>query len=205
LAISKEPKLVYRRGRRPKGLVFKNRRLDQSSFEYKDFPQTIHGRAVLSYDTESINVQKVLTKVLKELNGLQLDTSISLADREGYFSGQTVFEVGVANGDYFIHLDRLEERLMNKLMAEQGVLPTIDFLVLARYSIKDRDKHPIRMDSYLIRTITSEYSTEIYLSHEKGIRRLNPDELIMMIAKELDRELKASYNASVKVESLRTA
>ena len=205
MTVWKEPKLVYRRGRRPKGLVIKNRKLNQSSFEYNSFPQTIHGRAVLSYDTESINVQKVLTKVLKELNGLQLDTSISVADREGYFTGRIVFEVGVANRDYFICLDRLEERLINRIMAEQGILATIDFLILARYSIQDQKKHPIRMDSYLVRTIASEYSMELYLSHEKGIRRLNPDELIMMIARGLDRELKASYNASVKVESLRTA
>jgi hypothetical protein len=37
---------------------------------------------------------------------------------------------------------------------------------------------------------------EVYLSHEKGIRRLNPDELITMIAKELNRQLKDGYGAN---------
>jgi hypothetical protein len=205
LADWNEPRLVYRRGRRPKGLVLKNRRLDRSSFQYKNFPQTIHGRAVLTYNVENKVVQKVLTRILREFNKLQLDTSISLADREGYFDGQIVFEVGVANENYFKYLDSYEERLINETIAKQGVLSIFDFLIVARYVVKDHDRHPVRMDSYLVRFIASEYSMELYLSHERGIRRLNPDELIMMIAKELDHQLKIGYNTSLKMESLRTA
>lgn len=200
-----KPKLVYRRGRRPKGLVLKSRRPDRSSFQYKNFPKTIHGRAVLTHNTENIIIQKVLIKILREFNRLQLDTTISLADREGYFDGQIAFEVGVANENYFKYLDSYEERLTNETIAKQGALSIFDFLIVARYLVKDHERHPVRMDSYLVRFIASEYSMEVYLFHEKGIRRLNPDELIMMIAKELDRQLKAGYDASLKIESLRAA
>jgi len=202
---NKEPKLVYRRGRRPKGLVVKRTRLDRSSFQYNAFPQTIHGRAVLRYGAENAAVQRVLIRILRELNRLRLDAPITVADREGYLDGQIAFEAGVANEDHFNYLDGYEERLMNETIVKQGVLSVLDFLIVARYLVKDQERHPIRTDSYLIRFIVSEYSMEVYLSHEKGIRRLNPDELIMMIAKELDRQLKASYNLGVKIESLRTA
>ncbi len=201
----KDSKIVYRRGRRPKGLSVTRSKPDRSSFQYRNFPQTIHGRAVLSYDTESVNVQKILIKILRELNRFQVDTSITLAGREGYLEGKIAFEVGIANGNHFNYLDSLEERLINEVIEKQGTLPIADFLIVLRYMLKDRDRHPIRTDSYLLRFIASEYAMEMYLFHEKGIRRVNPDELIGMIAKELNRELRATYSASVKVEALRSA
>ncbi len=201
-----EPKLVYRRGRRPKGLKPVSRRPDRSRFQYRTFPQRIHGRAVLNYSTENAAIQKILIKILKEFNKLRLDTSISVADREGYLDGWIAFEVGIANNNYFSYLDGLEERLVNDIITKQGTLPIVDFMIVARYLVNDRQRHPIRTDSYLLRFIASqEYTMEAYLSHLKGIRRVNPDELIMMIAKELDRQSKASYDMGVKIELLRTA
>jgi hypothetical protein len=95
---------------------------------------------------------------------------------------------------------------MNEAIAKQGALSIVDFLIVAKYQVRDHERHPVRRDSYLVRFIVADqYSLEVYLSHEKGIRRLNPDELIMMIAKELDRELKASHNASLKIDQLRTS
>jgi len=205
LAESKESRLVYRRGRRPKGLVLKRKRLDRSSFQYAGFPQTIHGRAILTYDVDSTTLQRTLIRILKEFNKLRLDTSISLADREGYFDGEITFKVGVANEQYFCYLDNYQERLVSEFLTKQGTLPILDFLVVARYLLKDQERHPIRTDSYLVRLITSEFQMEVYLSHEKGIRRLNPDELITMIAKELNRQLKTGYGANLKIESLRAA
>jgi len=159
----------------------------------------------MTYDADSTTLQRTLIKILKEFNKLRLDTSISLADREGYFEGEITFEVGVANEQYFCYLDNYQERLVSEFLSKQGTLPIIDFLVVARYLLKDQDRHPIRTDSYLVRFITSEFQMEVYLSHEKGIRRLNPDELITMIAKELNRQLKTGYGASLKIESLRAA
>jgi len=205
MAESKGLRLIYRRGRRPKGFVLKRRKPDRSSFQYQRFPQTIHGRAVLRHGLENTVVQKILIKVMRELNRLSLDTSISLADREGYVDGQIEFEVGIANETYFNYLDSLEERMINEIMTKQGTLPIVDFLTIAKYLVKDQDRHPVRTDSYLLRFIASEYSMEVYLSHEKGIRRLNPDELLIMIAKALDRELRTNYNTGVKIESIRTA
>ena len=205
MAESKESRLVYRRGRRPKGLVLKRKRLDRSSFQYAGFPQTIHGRAILTYDVDSTTLQRTLIRILKEFNKLRLDTSISLADREGYFDGEITFKVGVANEQYFCYLDNYQERSVSEFLTKQGTLPILDFLVVARYLLKDQERHPIRTDSYLVRFITSEFQMEVYLYHEKGIRRLNPDELITMIAKELNRQLRTGYGANLKIESLRAA
>lgn len=201
----KEARLVYRRGRRPKGLSVKRSKPGRSSFQYNNFPQTIHGRAVLRYDTESLNAQRILIKLLREFNRFQVHTSITLADREGYLEGQIAFEVGIANGDHFNYLDGLEERLVDEVIAKQGTLPIADFLIVLRYILKDHQRHPIRADSYLLRFISTEYTMEMYLFHEKGIRRVNPDELMGMIAKELNRQLRSTCNTSLKVEALRAA
>jgi succinyl-CoA synthetase beta subunit len=53
--------------------------------------------------------------------------------------------------------------------------------------------------------LRTEYLENVLFVPLKGIRRLNPDELITMIAKELRRQPKTGYGANLKIESLRAA
>ncbi len=171
---------------------------------FPGFPTRIHGKSTLSHRVEASLLQKALLKALRQMNQRVVDTLISIADRPGYFEGEMGYEVGIAEGECFNYLDDSEEKRVIDLVAERGPLPSLDTLIIVKYSVKNGRKHSLRFDWYLARLFFFPGEMEIHLFHEKGIRRVNPDELIAHVVDALNKELKVEDFPEVKISNMQT-
>lgn len=126
---------------------------------------------------------------------------ISVADRDGYSSGVVTFKVGVGNKIGFDRLDAREEERLLRRIVERGPFQTLDLTFNISYSIRDGRKHNVRGDQYLARMLFSPERAGLLLHHLKGLRRVQPDELIQILTSTINTELAREGYKEVEVES----
>jgi len=170
---------------------------------YPSFPTLIHGDAILTHDVDVTVLQECFVQAISKMNMETIEMKLSIADRSGYFPGETRFEVRIAEGSSFRCLDpRMKRRIIEYLRA-RGEFSTFDYSLTIRYRIKDDMRHSLHCDRYIVRHLFFEDQMEIQLSHEKGIRRLNPDEVITMLVKRINDELGRGNKRQLKIEKMR--
>ena len=170
---------------------------------YSSFPAIIHGDAILTYDVNVKVLQECIVQAISKIHMEKIETTLSAADRSGYFPGETRFEVRIAEGSSFRILNpRMKRRIIEHLRA-QGEFSTFDYSLTIRYRIEDDMRHSLHCDKYVVRLLFFEDQMEIQLFHEKGIRRLNPDEVITMLVKRTNDELEKRDERQLKIEKMR--
>ncbi len=148
--------------------------------QYEHFPKTVHGSAFFSTLTSTKTTQQTLVNVLCSINRERLkfeDITDSIAE-----NCTVIFEFGIADGNGFTYLNA--EETTKTLKAIRGTpLRTLDFLCDARY-YRDPDikKTALRFDYYMLRFVFDLQQLEMVISHEKGPRRISPEELIQFVA-----------------------
>jgi len=171
---------------------------------YSSFPALIHGNAILTHDVNVASLQECVVQVISRMNLEKVETALTVADRSGYFPGESRFEVRIAEGSSFRRLNsRMRRRIVEYLRA-RGEFSTFDYSLTIRYRIKDDMKHSLHCDKYLVRHLFFENQMEIQLFHEKGIRRFNPDEIITMLVKRINDELGRKKQSQLKIERMRS-
>jgi len=170
---------------------------------YPSFPTLIHGDVILTHDVNLSVLQECVVQAIVNMNVEKVETALSVADRSGYFLGETRFEVRIAEGLSSRSLNlRMKKRIIEYLRARGG-FSTFDYSLTIRYRIKDDMRHSLHCDKYLVRHLFFEDQMEIQLFHEKGIRRLNPDEVITMLVKRINDELGKRSERQLKIEKIR--
>ena len=153
------------------------------------FPTILHARASLSFDINPASLQKALVSALSSLRENPVSRMITVADRCGYSNGSAHFKVGVGNGEGFDILDEKEKERVLDRIENRGAFESIDLAVHIHYTVDDGRRHKIHQDHYVIRLVFEPGRVEALIHHMKGIRRVDPAELIDFITTQLNSEL----------------
>ncbi len=148
--------------------------------QYEHFPKTIHGSICFSTSTSTKTTQQTLIETLCSINHEKLkfqEVTNSVAE-----NCTVIFEFGIADGKGFNYLNAEETR--KTLRVIRSTPPrTLDFLCDTRY-YRDPDvrKTALRFDYYMLRFAFDPRQVEIMISHEKGPRRIAPEEIINFVS-----------------------
>lgn len=166
------------------------------------FPTILHARASLSFDMNPASVQKALVSALSSFRKNPVSRMITVADQEGYSNGSAHFKVGVGNGEGFDILDVKEkERLLDRI-ENRGAFESLDLAVHISYTVADGRRHKIHQDHYVIRLVFEPGRFEALIHHMRGIRRVDPAELIDLITTQLNSELTREKFPAISVDRI---
>jgi len=129
---------------------------------------------------------------------------LSLSAHPGYLDGTVGFRVGVGNHEGFDILDsREEDRVLRRLEA-RGVFQTLDFSLDLHYKVRGPSKHRVQKDRYMTRMSFQPDRVELLIHHLKGLKRVQPDELVHFLLSLLNKELAKKGYREVELETLQT-
>ena len=112
--------------------------------------------------------------------------------------------MGVGNGDGFDVLDSREEERVLRRIENRGSFNTLDLAFQLHYSVNDNRQHRVHEDHYILRLVFQPGRVEVLVHHLKGVRRVEPDELIRLIIRELNVELTRGRYGQVELDSVDT-
>lgn len=84
----------------------------------------------------------------------------------------------------------------------RGSFNTLDLAIQLHFSVSDRRKHRVHEDHYILRLVFQPGKVELMVHHLKGVRRVEPDELIRLIIQELNVELVRDRYGQVTLEDV---
>jgi hypothetical protein len=175
---------------------------DQWLGSLHSFPTVLHARASFSFDINSLSLQKALFRALSSLQASSMPREITVADQDGYENGRLGFKIGIGNGEGFDILDsREEERLLNRV-ENDGPFNTIDVAIHLHYAIEDGRRHKPHEDHYIVRLVFEAGIFEVLVHHIKGIRRVDPDELVRLVLLQLNSELACDNLSGLNLEAV---
>jgi hypothetical protein len=166
------------------------------------FPTVLHARASFSFDINPESLQKALVSALASLQSTPKPREITVADRDGYLKGQLLFRLGVGNGDGFDVLDSKESDRVLDRIENRGPLNILDLAFQLHFSVDEDRLHRIHEDHYLLRLVFQPGRVEILAHHLKGVRRVEPDELIRLLIQELNVELTRNRYGQIELEAI---
>jgi len=166
------------------------------------FPTVLHARASFSFDLNTLSLQKALFSALSSLRATSLPQEITVADRDGYERGRLEFEIGIGNGEGFDILDSKEEQRLLERVENRAPFDMIDVIFHLHYKIEDGRGHKPHEDHYLMRLVFQAGMFEVLIHHVKGIKRVDPGELVKLILGELNSELGRAGLAGLNLESV---
>ena len=152
---------------------------------FDNFPIFVHKTKTFKINAPSGRAQQNVIEALHGLNGKEISSSGTF---DGIDAGlKVIFEVGVADGVNFNYLDDLElKRCLNHLKGG-GDFKVLDFFFVNRYYKVDNKRRmkPLKFDYQLIRFEFSNKNLIIKVYHERGPRRIQLEELIDFLAKQI--------------------
>ncbi len=166
------------------------------------FPTVLHARGSFLYDVNPDSLQKI---IILAMTGLQKDerrTKITVADRPGYFEGIVKFRLGIADGDGFDVLDAHEEDRVLKRIENLSSFNILDLAFNLDYRVRDGTVHRIHRDRYILRLVFHPGRFEILVHHLRGLRRIEPDELVRLFVDQINSVLARARYGQVELESL---
>ena len=164
------------------------------------FPTVLHARASFSFDINPESLQKALVFALASLRTNPKPREITVADQDGYLKGQLLFRLGIGNGDGFDILDSKEEERVLHRIENRGSFNSLDLAIQLHYSVGDGRKHSVHEDYYILRLVFEPGRVEVLVHHLKGVRRVEPDELIRLLIQELNVQLTRDRYSQVELE-----
>lgn len=173
--------------------------------EFINFPDTIHGRSLISFKCPLLRMQRAVVEMMLSLNGLEKRRLLSISGFPNEIEGVMRFEVGIADGVFFDNLsEAVASRLVQYLSSNNGS-HVLDFLLVATYYYEREEKvRPLRFDHHQLRFFFDTRTIEVLLHHVRGTRRLPLDELLLIMLEELISKAEREHLGEVKVEALRT-
>jgi hypothetical protein len=166
------------------------------------FPTVLHGRASFSFDINVESLQKALVQALSSLSETPVSKEISIANLEGYLQGKVTFKIGIGNGEGFDLLDSSEiERVLNRI-ENRGPFDTLDVVLHLHYGIENDRIHKVHEDQYVTRLVFRPGRVELLIHHLKGIRRIDPQDLIELLLGQLNTEMSRARLPEVELEQV---
>ena len=170
----------------------------------EQFPTVLHARGSFLYDVNPDSLQKIIVSAMTGLQKDRRPTRITVADSPGYFEGVVKFRLGVANCDGFDVLDAHEEDRVLKRIENLGSFNILDLAVDLDYKVNDSRLHKIHRDRYILRMVFQTGRFEILVHHLKGLRRVEPDELVRIFIDQINSVLARGRYGQVEIESLKS-
>lgn len=168
------------------------------------FPAVLHARASFSFDVNSESLQKALVAALSSLLRVSMPREITIADRAGYSKSRVLFKIGVGNGDGFDIFDRKEEERVLGRIESLGPFNFLDLAFDLHYAVEDGRKHKVHGDYYLVRMVFQPGRVELLVHHGKGVRRIEPDEMVGLIVRELNSQLDQRGFSELELETIKS-
>jgi hypothetical protein len=193
------PSTVRRHGKR--------RRYERNELGiFTNFSPMIHGFAKASFTCHTHEAQQVLLDTFEELNGHQETRNLSVGEREGEIDGRMGFEVGLAEGNFFVYFDKETSAGLASFLEQQKRFRPLDFLLIATYYYTRKEKEvPLKFDYHILRFLFGHNELDVVLHHVKGTRRLPIDELLTMFFDRFERKVKERHLGTAIVKQIRTA
>jgi hypothetical protein len=110
--------------------------------------------------------------------------------------------LGIGNGDGFDILDSKEEKRVLHRIENHGPLNVLDLAFQLHYSLGDGRRHRVHEDHYILRLVFQPGRVEVLVHHLKGVRRVEPDELIRLIIQELNIVLTRDRYGQIELEAV---
>lgn len=148
---------------------------------YTNFPQHIHGILRFKASTSTKKLQQIIVSTIHELNTKHQPLNYSV-------DGIMRFEFGIADGEDFNYLDGEEVEKTLKALNE-GEIRVLDFFcVICYYRIEGLVRKPLKFDYYMLRMIFDKGGLEVRVFHERGPRRVAPEELAEFIINKVNEK-----------------
>ena len=170
----------------------------------EQFPTVLHARASLVYDVTVETFQKILVRCLLQLQESIRPIELSLSDQKGYLDGTVGFRIGVGNREGFDILDANEEDRVLRRILSKGVFSELDFSLDLHYKVRASTRHRVARDRYLARLSFRPGRAELLVHHLKGLRRVDPNELVQFFVRTINAELDKKGYGGVELEDLKT-
>lgn len=156
---------------------------------YENFPAVIHGVSRFTYGCTEKELKQAVLRVIHRLNQEKRDLkAVSL-----FSTSKCVvsFEFGVAEDSTFNYLDEEElNRFRKELARAREKLSTLDFFCVIRYHVlKEGKRVPLKFDYNLLRFVFKGNEVEIQIFHERGIRRVPPEDFANFIIEQIGKEI----------------
>lgn len=155
---------------------------------YKNFPENVHGIALVQYKNTPKRLQQVILRTFYCLN--QENSDLSALTPYLKRNCKIGFEFGVSDGIDFRFLDQKELDQCLELLKEAEV-ETLDFFFVVRYHfVRDNGKRiPLRFDYHVIRLLFQEGNLEMRIRHERGTQRVSLDDLTEFLISQINLAL----------------
>jgi len=168
---------------------------------YENFPKNVHKVAIFNFKDPKKAIQQAILFGFHRLNQETFDlNNIMPYLKQNY---KVSFEFGVAHDEDFTFLDQneLEQCLTG---VTENELDSLDFFFVIRYHrVNDKGKQiPLRFDYHVLRFIFHENILELRIRHERGIQRVQLDELTDFITKQVNIELEKKQLSPLNMERL---
>jgi hypothetical protein len=180
-------------------LLHKSKAEDAMSFGGEDhdpwlgalhnFPTVLHSRASFDHEINTENLQRAVLQALRSMSMLNVPMELSISDHDGYYHGSVSFKLGVGNAEAFDVFDRKEQERLLQRIENKGAFPTLDLSFNARYAVTDEKRHSAREDRFLARLLFRADRMEVYVHHLRGMRRIEPEEIITTLIQQIDLQL----------------
>jgi len=152
---------------------------------YDNFPENIHRIASFTFSVPSRKLQEKLVQALYEMNNRAV--SPEEVDQQALRECTIVFETGVAESESFNYLDAEEARKLQSAVKKEP-FRIIDFFFATRYyKTKGERKTPLRFDYFLVRVVFTENSLEMRIFHERGPRRISPEDIGNLVVERINK------------------
>ena len=170
----------------------------------EQFPKVLHARGSFIYDVNPDSLQKIVISVMAGLQKEGRRRRITVADKPGYFDGILRFRLGIADRGGFDVLDAREEDRVLKRIENLGSFNILDLAFNLDYRVNDGRLHKIHRDRYILRMVFHPGRFEILVHHLRGLRRVEPDELVLLFVDQINSVLARGRYGQVELESLNT-
>lgn len=154
---------------------------------YSDFPTFSHLTVRLLLNRPELEMAALITRALRKLNNFEDSVDTSVAGHSGSITVKRYFEVGIAEGPYFNYLDEHEVNRVSELIVKPS---SVDFIVYINYRyLKEGRLTNLLPDRHIIRFSLS--SSELKLFQISGLRRTDPEVLVVIVAGLINCEARA--------------
>lgn len=170
---------------------------------YKNFPAACHYIAVFEFDASLNTLQSAILNALYNLNNTNIPAKILLEKINSDL--KVIFEFGIADGLTFSYLNKETLRDYMERM-RLNICRIMDFICIIRYyrTINEVNKkfRALRFDYYLLRFIFSRDLFKVKVFHEKGLQRIDAENLIKILVESINLELLEKKENPIKIKSL---
>ncbi len=154
---------------------------------YVDFPSLPHHVESYQHNISRDILADALAEAMARLNSFTSEKAISVAGKEGLYTGSMTIRVGIGHGHKILYFK--SERALKRIIVKALKIlkqPFIDFGIRVSYKYFDGKRWlPVRADEYLIRLFVNQESLTFHIKLSRGLGRLDPQDLINMILERL--------------------